>query len=1134
MNLFLGNNPIKTEKKKVSGRFTVIDGEKFYEISNYDEMQPFFISLASDSNHWMYISSTGGLTAGRRNSDTALFPYYTDDKITDSAGITGSETILHVFKNGAKFLWQPFSERTKGIYNIERSIAKSITGNKLIFKEENIDLGLTFGYAWMNSDRFGWVKKSFLVNNVTEEIQVYIADGLQNILPAGIDRLTQNTFSTLVDGYKKTERIDETTIGLYRMESILVDRAEPSESLRANVVWSVGIEQPVILLSQKQIEGIRNGETAKPEFESRGVRGAYFVCSGLVLTGGESKVWYLVAETAQDVTSIVNLSDFLTKTKNISELIERDITVGTESLIGIVNQADGWQETADEAGMARHFSNVLFNLMRGGIYNDGYNIDSAFFAQHIRCFNIQCYEDHKSFLNKLPEKLHYTELEGLIVNLNSAVLHRLFLEYLPLTFSRRHGDPSRPWNLFDINIKDEKGKKILAYQGNWRDIFQNWEALSMSFPGYINGIIAKFLNATTADGYNPYKVTNEGIEWEVIEPENPWSNIGYWGDHQIIYLLKLLELSDKYYPRQLQNWFNKDIFAFANVPYRVKTYNEIISDPKNSIRFEEKLHQQIGDLIPQFGGDAKLVMSAEHQVITVSFTEKILVTLLTKLSNFIPEAGIWMNTLRPEWNDANNALVGTGASMVTLYYMRRFVKFVSGLYARSELTDFVVSVELLDFYQNISEAFMNYKHYALTGFDDKKRREVTDVLGKSGEIYRTKIYAGFSGNKKAFSKSSLLSFLDTALLFIDQSIECNKRPDKLYHAYNLVSFGDGTVTVRHLYEMLEGQVAVLSSGKLGAEEVLGLFDSLRMSALYRADQNSYTLYPDKKLPELLSKNNIAENDLKAIPLLMSLVEAGNSSIVSVDKKGGIHFNASFNNVSFLRKALHKLRLRGEYSVSAEDVTAIEILYEKIFDHQSFTGRSGTFYKYEGLGCIYWHMVSKLLLAIAENIQTSLNSGANPAIVEALKKHYREVKSGIGAYKSPVEYGSFPFDPYSHTPSMAGVQQPGMTGQVKEDIISRFLELGVIVEGGAIRFSPDMLQFTEFIGDENDIKYLKFNYSGTLVIYRIGKNDEIEIRKTNGDVNCIQGLNLSAEISSSVFSRDGSIESLTVTFTKPDV
>ena len=116
-------------------------------------MQPFFISLASDSNHWMYISSTGGLTAGRKNPDFALFPYYTDDKISESAEITGSKTILHVFVNGETYIWEPFSDRNKNAYRLERSIAKSTTGNKLIFIEKNLDLGLTYNYNWMNSDK---------------------------------------------------------------------------------------------------------------------------------------------------------------------------------------------------------------------------------------------------------------------------------------------------------------------------------------------------------------------------------------------------------------------------------------------------------------------------------------------------------------------------------------------------------------------------------------------------------------------------------------------------------------------------------------------------------------------------------------------------------------------------------------------------------------------------------------------------------------------------------------------------------------------------------------------------------------------------------------------------------------------
>ena len=80
--------------KNVQGQFITIDGERFYEIANYDAMQPFFISLASDTDLWMYLASTGGLTAGRRSPNEALFPYYTDDKITENYETTGPRTKL--------------------------------------------------------------------------------------------------------------------------------------------------------------------------------------------------------------------------------------------------------------------------------------------------------------------------------------------------------------------------------------------------------------------------------------------------------------------------------------------------------------------------------------------------------------------------------------------------------------------------------------------------------------------------------------------------------------------------------------------------------------------------------------------------------------------------------------------------------------------------------------------------------------------------------------------------------------------------------------------------------------------------------------------------------------------------------
>jgi len=1134
-DLFIGINPVISGRKEVTGQFVLIGDEKFYQIRNFDSMQPFFISLASDSDLWMYISSTGGLTAGRKNPDQALFPYYTDDKIHVSAEMTGSKTILQVEKNGRSYLWEPFSDRNKGVYDLERTISKSILGNKLIFSEKNTELGLTYSYGWMNADDFGWVKKSRLVNDSDECITVSLVDGLQNILPSGIDRITQNTFSTLVDGYKKTEFIDGSGLALFRMEAILVDRAEPSESLRVNTVWNYGLENAAYLLSSGQLDAFRNGQAIHPEYESKGVRGAFFATCKLTLQASEKKTWYFMAEINQDAARVNNLTEFIRNTKDIASVLEKNIEKGTLALQAIVSQADGIQLTADENDNARHFSNVLFNTMRGGIYNKNYTIYVADFINHVKHFNSKVWERNSEFLTGLPVSIEYTVLESKIQQQNDPNLYRLFLEYLPLTFSRRHGDPSRPWNLFDIRVKDEAGNKLLSYQGNWRDIFQNWEALSISFPGYINGIISKFVNASTADGYNPYKVTSEGIEWEVIEPENPWSNIGYWGDHQIIYLLKLMEVSRNHYPECLVSWLNKELFAYANVPYRLKNYMDTVAQPKNSIRFDAQLATSIEKLLPIVGSDAKLYLNPQGEVMLVSFTEKILATLLAKLSNFIPEAGIWMNTLRPEWNDANNALVGSGASMVTLYYIRRFLTFVIDLYQDSHDSSFRVSAEMSVFFEHINKALIHFSTQLGTGFDDQKRRMMTDELGQAGSDYRSSIYNGFSGTKSLLDKAVLHDFLILALQYIDRSIEANKRSDKLYHAYNLVTFTDDAISIRNLYEMLEGQVAVLSSGKLSPGETLGLLDALRISSLYRPDQESYILYPNKKLPLFLDKNLIPKEEVERNKVLNDLVAMGDTSIINTDKKGYFHFNADFNNVSFLTAALNRLRTTSGLTISESDQQAIEQLYERIFDHKSFTGRSGTFYKYEGLGCIYWHMVSKLLLAIGEGIQKAVSLQAGPETLDRLRQHYNAVQKGIGAHKSPAGYGSFPFDPYSHTPMMAGVQQPGMTGQVKEDIINRFFELGMSVREGKLTILPVILNKDEFIQPDSTLQpgytspYLSFSYCSVPFVFLLDGNSGIDIHYQDRNAESINGYSLSSVQSQAVFNRDPAIQKIIVHF-----
>ena len=141
-----------------------------------------------------------------------------------------------------------------------------------------------------------------------------------------------------------------------------------------------------------------------------------------------------------------------------------------------------------------------------------------------------------------------------------------------------------------------------------------------------------------------------------MDEDDTWSHIGYWNDHQIIYLLKLLEAQWQIDRSFILDSLNKKIFSTANVPYKKKNDYEILENPKNTIDFDHSLHRKIMDNVGRMGSDARLVLD-QDQVMHISMAEKLLVLQLSKLSNFIPDGGIWLNTQRPEWNDANLSLI---------------------------------------------------------------------------------------------------------------------------------------------------------------------------------------------------------------------------------------------------------------------------------------------------------------------------------------------------------------------------------------------------------------------------------------------------------------------------------------------
>ena len=539
------------------------------------------------------------------------------------------------------------------------------------------------------------------------------------------------------------------------------------------------------------------------------------------------------------------------------------------------------------------------------------------------------------------------------------------------------------------------------------------------------------------------------------------------------------------------------------------------------------------------------MVSQNDKIYTVNFIEKILATVLSKLSNFIPEGGIWMNTQRPEWNDANNALLGNGVSMVTLYYLRRFLEFFGKLIEETDHDRIELSNELIIFFKKIHSTFDKNKHLLEDEISDIQRKNILDSLGLAASTYREHIYKqSFWGEKRTISYRRLRSFVKVSLEFIEHTIKANKRDDHMYHSYNLMTLNsDKEISISTRPEMLEGQVAVLSSGFLSPKNAIKLLDSMKNSALFREDQYSYLLYPNKQLPKFLEKNRIPKETVKSSKLFTEMLKARDKSLLEQDVKGEYHFNGKFKNAVDLNKALEILEETDFAPLVKLEKKTILNTFELVFNHKAFTGRSGTFYGYEGLGSIYWHMVSKLQLAVQEVSLQAVEKEESAEVVGRLLEHYYEINAGVGVHKSPMLYGAFPTDPYSHTPAGKGAQQPGMTGQVKEDILSRFGELGVFVNKGCIYFNPCLLRKDEFTQQDRMFHYVTINKEhktfspepGSLcftfcqvpVIYCLSHDNHLEIEKEGGLLITGNSLQLDEETSAHIFNRTGEITKITV-------
>ena len=420
--------------------------------------------------------------------------------------------------------------------------------------------------------------------------------------------------------------------------------------------------------------------------------------------------------------------------------------------------ADGIQQTGDTTASIHHFSNTLFNCMRGGTVVNNYHINKNDLKNFLINNNKLIYEKYYMLVDKLNEEISLKELLKFSISTKDKIFIRLIYMYLPLTFSRRHGDPSRPWNRFDINIRDDAGNPVLSYEGNWRDIFQNWEGLAYSFPMFLGNMINIFLNSRQLMDINPYRITNKGIDWEIrmMMIHGVILDIGRSSNNLSS---KTSEAKEKFYPNSLLQDLENEIYTYANVPYKIKNIDEIFSNPKKTIIYDDKLNKIIEEKFNKVGADAKFLWKNEEDIIQVNLLEKLLVPLLIKMTNFVPSGGIWLNTQRPEWNDANNALAGFGLSIVTTCYIRRYINFLIKIVNKiDDEKSIIINEALYKLINNLILIYSKNDNHEIH-HDNKSKYNFVYSLGKASDEYREKIYSNDIVMKSCINKKNFDRFI---------------------------------------------------------------------------------------------------------------------------------------------------------------------------------------------------------------------------------------------------------------------------------------------------------------------------------------------------------------------------------------
>jgi hypothetical protein len=518
------------------------------------------------------------------------------------------------------------------------------------------------------------------------------------------------------------------------------------------------------------------------------------------LIAGQEISWSVVADVNQDHSQVATLRNLLAKDRSaLAQQLEMDIAHGAQELNALVASADGGQLSAEPLTTAHHQRQRTLqhharrHFCGQWLPDQQARLSSTSCRRAIAmCWQTRQLPSSPRCRSKCTIRRSVRTCRGQRFDPN---LIRLCYEYLPLTFSRRHGDPSRPWNRFSINLTQPDGSQRLDYQGNWRDIFQNWEPLAWSFPvcrGHDRQIPERHhgrrLQPLPGDARG-HRVggartrTTRGPTSATGATTRSSTCKSCWSSGRI-----------RFTPAswQAQLW-NQPSSATPTCPIAFKKATDaLLADWYDTIDFDWERERAVGyGACVSWAQTANSLADDDGQVMHVTLAEKLLVLVLAKAWQPGARGRHLDEYAAPEWNDANNALVGKGLSVVTAAYLRRMIVFCRKLFTDEAQTVIILTSEVKRFFEAIYAVLEAHQPQLATGFTASQRRAVMDGLGSAASDYRWQVYrSGFCAEIESVTLAEVQALLALAQAYLDQTLRANRRTDGLFHTYNILRLGE--------------------------------------------------------------------------------------------------------------------------------------------------------------------------------------------------------------------------------------------------------------------------------------------------------------------------------------------------------